>query len=192
MISNQILQNTIDGLHQITKVEFAVLDAEGSVLAENMEGTAEFAPTAVTFALSPAESQVVNGCHFFKVFDEQQLEYIILAEGEGEEAATIGKIAAFQIQELMVAYRERFDRDNFMKNLLLDNLLLVDIYNRAKKLHVEINARRVVLIVEVGEERDGDEMERVRSLFTGRARDFVTAVDEHSVIVAKELGQKDR
>ena len=147
MISNQILQNTIDGLHQITKVEFAVLDAEGSVLAENMEGTAEFAPTAVTFALSPAESQVVNGCHFFKVFDEQQLEYIILAEGEGEEAATIGKIAAFQIQELMVAYRERFDRDNFMKNLLLDNLLLVDIYNRAKKLHVEINARRVVLIV---------------------------------------------
>lgn len=86
MISNQILQNTIDGLHQITKVEFAVLDAEGSVLAENMEGTAEFAPTAVTFALSPAESQVVNGCHFFKVFDEQQLEYIILAEGEGEEA----------------------------------------------------------------------------------------------------------
>ena len=191
MISNQILQNTIDGLHQITKVEFAVLDAEGSVLAENMEGTAEFAPTAVTFALSPAESQVVNGCHFFKVFDEQQLEYIILAEGEGEEAATVGKIAAFQIQELMVAYRERFDRDNFMKNLLLDNLLLVDIYNRAKKLHVEINARRVVLIVEVGEERDGDEMERVRSLFTGRTRDFVTAVDEHSIIVVKELGEKD-
>ena len=78
-----------------------------------------------------------------------------------------------------------------MKNLLLDNLLLVDIYNRAKKLHVEINARRVVLIVEVVEERDGDEMERVRSLFTGRTRDFVTAVDEHSIIVVKELGEKD-
>ena len=32
----------------------------------------------------------------------------------------------------MIAYKERFDKDNFVKNLLLDNLLLVDIYNRAK------------------------------------------------------------
>ena len=36
----------------------------------------------------------------------------------------IGKIAAFQIQSLLVAYKERFDKDNFIKNLLLDNLLL--------------------------------------------------------------------
>ena len=47
----------------------------------------------------------------------------------------IGKMVAFQIQNLLVAYKERFDKDNFIKNLLLDNLLLVDIYNRAKKLH---------------------------------------------------------
>lgn len=191
MISNQILQNTIDGLCQITKVEFAVLDAEGSVLAFNMEDAPQYAASAAAFALSPTESQVVNGCHFFKVFDEQQLEYVVLAEGDDGEAAVVGKIAAFQIQELMIAYKERFDKDNFIKNLLLDNLLLVDIYNRAKKLHVDIDARRVVLIVEIGEEREGDEMERVRSLFTGRTRDFVTAVDEDNIIVVKELGDRD-
>lgn len=41
-------------------------------------------------------------------------------------------MAAFQIQGLLVAYKERFDKDNFIKNLLLDNLLLIDIYSRAK------------------------------------------------------------
>ena len=46
----------------------------------------------------------------------------------------LGKVAAFQIHSLLVAYKERFDKDNFIKNLLLDNLLLVDIYNRAKKI----------------------------------------------------------
>ena len=40
---------------------------------------------------------------------------------------------AFQSENLLIAYKERFDKDNFIKNLLLDNLLLVDIYNRAKK-----------------------------------------------------------
>lgn len=188
MISNQTLQNTIDGLHQITKIDFAVVDSEGGVLASTIMNPEQYRESAVTFALSEAESQVVSGCQFFKVYDEQQLEFIVLAKGnDEEEALLVGKIATFQIQELMVAYKERFDKDNFIKNLLLDNLLLVDIYNRSKKLHVDINARRVVMIVETGEHKDGDAIDRVRSLFSGRTKDFVTAVDEHNIIVVKEL-----
>lgn len=188
MISNQTLQNTIDGLHQITKIDFAVVDSEGGVLASTIMNPGQYRESAVTFAFSEAESQVVSGCQFFKVYDEQQLEFIVLAKGnDEEEALLVGKIATFQIQELMVAYKERFDKDNFIKNLLLDNLLLVDIYNRFKKLHVDINARRVVMIVETGEHKDGDAIDRVRSLFSGRTKDFVTAVDEHNIIVVKEL-----
>ncbi len=77
-----------------------------------------------------------------------QLEYVILARGETDDVYMIGKLAAFQIQNLLVAYKERYDKDNFIKNLLLDNLLLVDIYNRAKKLHIETDVRRVVFIIE--------------------------------------------
>ena len=72
-----------------------------------------------------------------KVFDENQLEYIILVKGETDDVYMVGKMAAFQVQNLLNAYKERFAKDNFIKNLLLDNLLLVDIYNRAKKLHIE-------------------------------------------------------
>ena len=79
---------------------------------------------------------MIQGYQFFKVFDEHQLEYILLAKGASDDVYMVGKLAAFQIQNLLVAYKERFDKDNFIKNLLLDNLLLVDIYNRAKKLHI--------------------------------------------------------
>lgn len=191
MISNQIMQNTIEGLHQLTKIDLAVMDSEGVVCAATFTETAQLADAVSVFASSEADSQVALGYHFFKVFDDQQLEFVILAQGDGEQASTIGKIAAFQIQELMIAYKERFDKDNFIKNLLLDNLLLVDIYNRSKKLHVDINARRVVMIVEVGPDKDGDELDRVRSVFGGKTKDFVTAVDEHNIIVVKELGEND-
>ncbi len=67
----------------------------------------------------------------------------------------VGQIASFQIQNLLVAYKERFDKDNFIKNLLLDNLLLVDIYNRAKKLHIETDVRRVVYIIETNRDKEG-------------------------------------
>ncbi|MCR5415682.1 MAG: helix-turn-helix domain-containing protein [Pseudobutyrivibrio sp.] len=191
MISNQIMQNTIEGLHQLTKIDLAVLDADGVALASTFQDTAQFKDAVYGFASSEADSQVAIGCNFFKVFDEQQLEFVVLAKGDDEQASTIGKIAAFQIHELMIAYKERFDKDNFIKNLLLDNLLLVDIYNRSKKLHVDIAARRVVMIVEVGPEKDGDELDRVRSVFGGKTKDFVTAVDEHNIIVVKELAEND-
>ncbi len=37
------------------------------------------------FVESPADSQVVQGCQFFKVFDEHQLEYILLANGDSDD-----------------------------------------------------------------------------------------------------------
>ena len=68
---------------------------------------------------------------------------------------------------------------------------MVDIYNRATRLHIDVEARRIVLVVEVGDDKDGDDMERVRTLFSGRSKDFVTAVDEQNIIIVKELQPGD-
>ena len=99
----------------------------------------------------------------------------------------VGKMAVFQIQNLLVAYKERFDKDNFVKNLLLDNLLLIDIYNRAKKLHIDTEAKRVIFIVETSHERDVAALDKLRGLFGNKTKDFITAVDEKNSIVVKEL-----
>ena len=99
----------------------------------------------------------------------------------------VGKMAAFQVQNLLIAYKERFDKDNFIKNLLLDNLLLVDIYNRAKKLHIETEVRRCVFIVETKNDRDNNAFETVRNIFSAKTRDFITAVDEKNIILVKEV-----
>ncbi|SFG03529.1 carbohydrate diacid regulator [Lachnospiraceae bacterium C7] len=191
MISNQILQNTIDGLKGITRTDLCVIDVEGKILAATFPDAEQFIEPARAFVGSPADSQVVNGCQFFKVFDDHQLEYILLAYGDNEDVYMIGKIASFQIQNLLIAYKERFDKDNFIKNLLLDNLLLVDIYNRAKKLHIETEVRRVVFLVETKREKDGNELEKIRGLFGGKSKDFVTAVDEKNIIVVKELASTE-
>lgn len=190
MISNQILQNTIEGLKGISRIDFCVLDTEGKALATTFEDTWNYESAVLSFVESPADSQVIQGCQFFKIFDEQQLEYVLLAGGESEDVYMLGKIAAFQVQSLLVAYKERFDKDNFIKNLLLDNLLLVDIYNRAKKLHIDTEAKRVIFIIETSHEKDSVALDNVRNLLGGKSRDLVTAVDEKNIIVVKELADK--
>ena len=191
MISNQILQNTIDGLKGISRVDFCVLDTEGKELAATFDNAQDCGNAVSSFVESPADSQVIQGRQFFKIFDEQRLEYVLLADGDTEDVYMLGKIAAFQIQSLLIAYKERFDKDNFIKNLLLDNLLLVDIYNRAKKLHIDTEIKRVIFIIETPHEKDNAALENVRSLLGGKTKDFITAVDEKNIIVVKELSDKD-
>ena len=191
MISNQILQSTIEGLKEISRIDFCVIDLEGNVLAATFPESEEYRSSVVPFVDSPADSQVVQGHQFFKIYDELQVEYVLVAKGSSDDVYMIGKMAAFQIQNLLVAYKERFDKDNFIKNLLLDNLLLVDIYNRAKKLHIAANARREVFLVDTAQEKDNASMECIRSLLGTKTGDFITAVDEKSIIVVKELASEE-
>ena len=192
MISNQILQSTIDGLKNITRKDLSVVEKEGKVIATTEENMIGRQLDAIeNFVGSQADSQLILGYQYFKVYDNGIPEYVIQVKGEDEDGYRIGKIGAFQIQSLLVAYKERYDKDNFIKNLLLDNLLLVDIYSRAKKLHIENNIRRIVYLIETNIDKDMNIVEIVRSIFPAKTKDFVTAVDEHSIILVKELREKE-
>ena len=191
MISNQVLQTTIDGLKNITRIDICIMDTEGKALATTINNIEEYEDAVMTFVDSPADSQVLQGYQFFKVFDEHQLEYVILAKGDSDDVYMVGKLAAFQIQNLLVAYKERYDKDNFIKNLLLDNLLLVDINNRAKKLHIDTSVKRVVFIIETKNEKDVNALETVKGIFANKTRDFITQVDEKNIILVKEVKENE-
>jgi carbohydrate diacid regulator len=191
MISNLVLQNTIDGIKKITNKDFVVYSVDGRVLAATCEHNAVTSQEIVEFAGKTDSSEEIASGYLFKVYDELQVGYVILTLDTSANGMISGRLCAFQIQTLLVAYRERYDKDSFIKNLLLDNLLLVDIYNRAKKLHISTEARRVVFILETSEAKDYSTLESVKSIFAGKAGDFITAVDEKSIIVIKELEEND-
>ena len=172
MLSNHKLQVTLEEIKEISRIDLALYSDKGKLLAstyeeEDMEEAIRF------FADSMAESQMLSGCHFFKILIENELEYILLAKATSEEAYMIGRLAVCQIRNMVSAYREQFDRNSFMQNVVLGNMLVVDMYNKAKKLHIE-PAQRVVFIIEVSGKKDGIVMETVKNMFVSTTRDFVT------------------
>lgn len=192
MITNQILQSTIEGITNISRTELCVFDVEGKVLASTLDTEEEaYTEVVLSFIDSSAEVQEMSDYQLFKVDDETDLEYILLVKGSGNGINLVGKMASFQLQNLLVAYKERFDQDNFIKNLLLDNLLLIDIYNRAKKLHIETEVKRIVYIVETQNEKDSNAYEILRTLFPPKSKDFITAVDEKNIIIVKQIKDTD-
>lgn len=191
MISSQILQNSIDGMKNISRMDLCVTDTEGKVVATTTSFRTNYTQAVAEFVKSPADSQEIQSNQYFKIYDDQQLEYIVICSGVGENTYVVGKMAAFQIQSLVTAYKERFDKDNFIKNLLLDNLLLVDIYGRAKRLHIQTDVRRVCLIIENENGKDINCLDQVKDFLGNDKKEFVTAVDENNVVVVKDLAEGD-
>jgi len=192
MISNQVLQSTIEGIREISHVELGVMDTEGREAAVTAPVFAEASAFVAKFAQSPADSQSWGDYDFFKIFDEQILEFVLVIRGGGDSSQMIGKLSALQITGLVAAFKERYDRDSFIKNLLLDNLLLVDIYGRAKKLHITAAVPRTAMIIETGNDKDLNVLEHMQQYIGTGSSDFVTAVDENSVVVVKDLSEGSR
>ena len=189
MISSQTIKSSIEELGAITKVELSVLNLNGEVVAATSEKDFLDVSIITSFANSPVDSQVIGDVHLFKVLDETEPLYVLLAKGDSEHAYMVGKIGVSQLQALITAYKERFDRNNFFQNLLLDNMLLIDVYNRARKLKIEVNVPRCIILVETRNAQDNTAQELLSSMYGQHSGDYVTAVDENSVILVKNLSR---
>ena len=66
MISNQILQSTIDGLKSISRTELGICDTEGKMLASTFPDDNRYEDAVVSFVASPADSQVISGSQFLR------------------------------------------------------------------------------------------------------------------------------
>ena len=185
MLSNHKIQLMLEEMRDISKTDMAVYTEKGKMVASTFEPEMDMEDAVVSFAESMAESQMLSGSFFFKIEVDGELEYILLAHSSSEEAYMVGKLAACQLRNIVSAYTEQFDRNNFMQNILLGNMLVVDMYNKAQKLHIE-QAERVVFVIEIEGKKDTTVMETVKNLFVTKTRDFVTEVDEKSVILVKD------
>ncbi|MCR5527114.1 MAG: helix-turn-helix domain-containing protein [Lachnospiraceae bacterium] len=187
MIANQIIATCIEELNEITKVDFAVLDLDGTVVATTNDKF-YLSPLSVrSFIDSTADSQVINDYHLFRVVDEEVTAYVLAASSENDTEYMMGRVAVSELGHLITAYKEKLDRNNFYQSLLLDNMLLVDIYNRAKKLHIRTDIRRTVFLIEPEQPVDNNGIDVIKGIFSDATGDFVTAVDEKQVILIKSL-----
>ena len=190
MVSSQVIRGCLEQLRTITKIEFCVQDTVGNVIAQTEGADAPDEKMTAGFAQSAADSQIVGTSYFLKVMDDDDLQFILTAQGSSEYTYMVARIAVSELQNLIVAYKEKLDRNNFFQNLLLDNLLLVDIHNRSKKLRISNNANRAIILFEVGPESEPIAAQMLSGLFTVQNGNYLTEVDENSVVLIKSVNEQ--
>ena len=186
MLSAQKLLSTLNEIKEITQLELALFQSSGKVVVSTINVGTEVENVVGQFLDTVEIEQVYEGYQLFKVNIENETEYVLATFGMVDNGFVIGKMAASQIRTLILSKSEEFDRNIFIQNILLGNLLTIDMFSKAKKLHIEAKPR-VTFVIDTGNKNTDIVIEMVKNLSNLRTGDFVTTVDEHSVVLVKDV-----
>ena len=101
---------------------------------------------------------------------------------------TVCAMACVALNSAKAYYEEKHDKGSFIKNIISDNILISDIYMRAKELHVPVEVNRGVFVIRPIDERmESVPMDVVQGLFPDRQNDFVLSVGEADVALIHQL-----
>lgn len=190
MLSNQVLHKTIQNIHNVTGFECSIWDIQANCIVATTEKSKEL-EKEVAFFLQYSDNEtkgsILENRGLFLVCDGEEPVYVLALRGDPGGLRVIGGLGTGQLESLITAYKERMDKNRFIQNLILDNMLLVDIYNQAKKMRIPVEQRRAVFLIEPKNEGENLVLETMRGLYATGNKDFVTAVDERHIILVKAL-----
>ena len=184
MLTGRIIQNTIEEIHKITSAPMALYDSQGNLICS--VGKMKSRPkTADVTAFAHSEKAASE--NMARVRDQEETVYVVFVCESVPGAKMLAELAAMQLTSLQNSSSEDADRDNFIKNLLLDNLLMVDVYSLAKKFGMGESVKRAVILI--GAEGKDADTGRIEAI--ARENDIVTAVDDHDVILICQLEEEE-
>jgi len=187
MITNQKLKKALDEIKSITSYDVILYSSKGKHLTGTVEEPAHCDVFVKEFIVSGENIERGKDFIAFEVEIDSELEYVLLVMCPYTDGnLVIGRMAVCQLRTLVLGESERYDRNNFIQNIILGNMLGSDIINRAKKLHID-NKKRVVYVIDTGKNSNEVALELVKNLSDIRSGDFVVAMDEHNVVLVKDV-----
>ena len=189
-MSNNVFQNVIVQLKDISERVFGVIDGDGCVVScTDVTLLGERWPEAAVKIAGSVEPVVQFNQKYFKaIFGATgAFEYAVFCTGTDEAAKSSCLMAYIALNDAKVFYEEKHDRSTFVKNIIMDNILPGDIYIRAKELHFITDAPRVVFLIRQAGHADVATVDVLSDYFPDRSQDFVLSVNETDVAVVKQI-----
>ena len=186
MVSYQQLKSTIDGLKEISKIDFSIFDVDARCVATTLGTEPNIDKKVAKFILSKEENVEIPGYFLCKITEGEQVEYVLAVSDVSEQSRIMARMVAFQLCDLVFILQEKSDKDGFFKNLLLDNLLLVDIHNESQKQGIVNELKRVAVIIEPNNRNENELIDNLKECDL-MGDNYITSVDEANVICIKEV-----
>lgn len=187
-MSNRLFQGVVHQMRDAIDRIFGVVDENASVIACSELSKIGEINEYVSFELSDSHDIFVRDGYTYKPFGPHlKADYAVFVEGTDDVAARYAAILAISLSSIKQYYDEKYDRNNFIKNVILDNILPGDIYVKARELHFNTEVSRAVLLIRIVSSNDISAYEVIQNLFPDKQKDFVFNISETDIVLVKEI-----
>ena len=185
-MSNRLFQGVIHQMKDSIDKTFGVLDENFTIIACSELGrigeTLNF-PAEIELADQPIKSM---GYTFKAISSAQNNDYTVFVVGDDLISEKYCSVIAVAFMNIKFYYDEKYDRGNFIKNIILDNILPGDIYLKARELYFNSDVMRTVILIRVNEPGDISVYDVIQNLFPDKSKDFVININENDIALIKE------
>ena len=183
-MANRLFQGVIHQMKDAIDRTFGVLDESFTIIACSELG--RIGETVEGFTVPANDISVVGGYTYKSIGATQGTDYIVFVEGDDILASKYAAVLAVSFSNIKFYYDEKYDRSNFIKNIILDNILTGDIFLKARELYFNSDVSRTVVLIRATEKNDVSVYDVVQNLFPDKAKDFVISINETDIALVKE------
>lgn len=187
-MSNRLFQGVIHQMRDAIDRTIGVIDETSVVIACSELGRiGEVIESVTAETLGSTAPFVING-HTFKSFgSSSRAEYAVFVSGNDEIAQKYVQLLAVSLGSIKQYYDEKYDRGNFIKNVILDNILPGDIYLKVRELRFNSEVTRVCMLIKITSKTDISAYDILQNLFPDKSKDFVININETDIALVKEI-----
>ena len=187
-MQNRLFQNTLTQLKKDVKRVVGVIDDTETIIACSNESQIDTVIDNIfTVFDNSGDIKKIGGFSYKKIETFNKNEYAVFCEGEDDVAANACSFLGIHFLTIKQYYDEKYDRNSFMKNIIVDNILPGDVLYRTRELHLSAEAHRAVFLVRMQKNAENAVMDVLKNLFPDRNRDFVIRIDDYDSVVVKEF-----
>ncbi len=187
MIS-KAFQNIVTQMADVFPKRFGIADSHGLVLAYNgLEPNDDVMEGLVLAAVNSEKLLFKDGFTIRAMSNKPYAEYVVYVEGTDETAKYCCNAVAVAANNVRHYYDEKYDKTNFMQNIIFDNLISFDLHQKARELHVDCDVPRAVLYIKVTSGQESGIYEVIRNMYPDKEHDFVISIDSNNIVLIKEL-----
>lgn len=189
IMSNRLYQGVIHQMRDAIDRNIGVIDETGVIIASSELNTIgeKLSDIDTGEIFSSFEIRVFAGKSFLAFGNSMQSDCAVFVDGDDEQAGRYASLIAISLSGIKQYHDEKYDRGNFIKNVILDNILQGDIYLKSRELSFNNEARRCVLLIRIPEKNDVTVFDAILGLFPDRSKDFVININKTDIVLVKEI-----
>lgn len=187
-MSSRLFQGIIQQMKDSVERTIGIIDENGVIIAcSDLSRMGHGGNDIISEISYGPDVLIIDGITYKAIGSHIKPEYVLFVSGTDDTATELANALSISLGAVKEYYDEKYDKTNFIKNVILDNIMPGDIYIKARELRLVNEVNRAVLLIHLIDRTDIMAIDIIQSLFPEKQKDYIISINESDIVLVKEV-----